>query len=137
MSNLDSVESEAAFTARICDEMRAAGAVVHVLTGNALSSGLPDRLVVTAYGTWLLEFKAADGRLRLNQALAMQEMARRQPKLCLVVRSPRGQGEPILLQTACEAAVHPSRCLTVAEVPTGIAMMSDGERLLQVLTSLQ
>lgn len=81
-------QEEAKWTKKICDEIRMTGPKVYVLPGTATSSGLPDRLVVSTRGIWLLEFKYSKTKIRLNQKLCHVDIAWRSPRLSYIIRYP-------------------------------------------------
>lgn len=87
----NSEESE--FTARICEEVRAVGGRTIVIAGGnpRQPPGLPDRWISWKTFTMWVEFKARDGKLRLDQKQRL-ELINTHRIAGLVCRSP-GQFE--------------------------------------------
>lgn len=76
--------SEFSFTETIVKGIRDTGALVFVLRGNALQSGLPDRLVVSTIWSGFIEFKDEGGTLRANQRCIGTDVARRGFKVAVL-----------------------------------------------------
>ncbi len=90
--------SEAEFTARVCKGLEALGAVVYVLPGVGLSSGLPDRLMVHRDWAGLLEFKGKNTKVQENQRITMSMCLRRGFPAFVVRDSPGPDGMVGVLQ---------------------------------------
>lgn len=75
---------EFSFTEKIVDGIRKTGALVFVMRGSALQSGLPDRLVVSTIWSGFIEFKDAGGGLRANQRCLSTDVARRGFKVAVL-----------------------------------------------------
>jgi hypothetical protein len=90
--------TETEWTAKVCKELEGRGCVVYPIVAQMRGkSGWPDRLIISKYGVWLLEFKGLKTKVQLRQKLIMQMINRIRPGTCWVVR----QGSP----SACEGAL--------------------------------
>lgn len=82
------MSDEIQFTHRICDEMRACGAVVGTIVGSGAASSNPDRFVVFKELTIFIEFKGLTTPLRTNQAIMIKRMLHQDSKSVVIVREP-------------------------------------------------
>lgn len=81
------MQSEAEFTATICDDLRRCNAVVLPIVGNAMMPrGWPDRYVHHAYWQGWLEFKAVNGIIAAAQREIMKSLNVRKSGSAFVVR---------------------------------------------------
>ena len=79
--------SESKFTRRVCLELEKEGCEVYPIVAQTMGkSGWPDRLVISAAGVWLLEFKSYSGGLRKRQQLVIQRINRVRRATAWVVR---------------------------------------------------
>ena len=102
------ISRECAKTRDICKDLVALGALVFVLHGNNVVSGLPDRLIVHRDWSGLLEFKDNNTELRANQRINIKNMVLRDPDFAYIVRFPN------LIQLPCDQIVNSDGYYTVA-----------------------
>lgn len=80
---------ESQWTRKICKELEACGVRCFPnVAGARTPRGRPDRHIVTAFGTFELEFKASNGKLTAIQRHVMQLMNAVRPGAAFVVRMP-------------------------------------------------
>lgn len=68
---------ESKFKATLCKQLQDLGAMIHVISATADSSGWPDRYIVHPGWSGYIEFKAIRGRLRENQRLTLKGITKR------------------------------------------------------------
>lgn len=123
--------TEFEFTARVAKEIRATGALVFIMKGNELQSGLPDRLVVSTVWSGFLEFKAAGGELRANQRVLATDCARRGFKVAVV--SPDAVDERLAYVSPWPVDVSELPPHGVSMTPSPFSVASNGAAILEFL----
>lgn len=75
---------ESKFKAKLCKELADLGAMIHVISATADSSGWPDRYIVHPFWSGYIEFKAICGKLRENQRLTLKGITKRKQNALLL-----------------------------------------------------
>lgn len=92
--------AESEFTKKCCGLLEQQGAMVYPIVAQTMGvNGWPDRLIVTQYWMWLIEFKGYNTPLRVRQRLILEKLNRTQPGCGLIIRqaNPRAGGKRHLI----------------------------------------